>query len=120
MISRVEKILKYISNYNFPFLILFSPVILLVEFLSKYSEIFFALYLTAGVYKADPRLSFLPKFLDLTVFFESLTILGVLYSILKKKVKRIFFPKRVLLPYIFLVFLGIFSLFLYFSTNIRC
>ncbi len=99
------------NSNNGPFVILFSPVILLVEFLSKYSEIFLALYLTAGVYKADPRLSFLSKFLDLTVLFESLTILGVLYSILKKRIKYFFFPKGILLAYIFLIFLGIFSLF---------
>ncbi|MGB9858156.1 MAG: O-antigen ligase family protein [Dictyoglomaceae bacterium] len=96
--------------FNYIFTVLVYCLILLSESLFKYPEIYFALFLTAGVYKADPRLNFLPKFLDLTVFFGFLTTLGVLYNILKGELKLILPPIKIFLSYIFIVLLGILSL----------
>jgi len=96
--------------FNSAFLVLSSFLTLLFEILFKYPEIYFALFLTAGVYKADPRLSFLPKFLDLTVFFEFLTILGVLYSLLRRKLRFALPPRAIFLSYVFIITLAILSL----------
>lgn len=88
--------------------LLVLPLLILLSF--KYPEIFFALFITAGVYKADPRLSFLPEFFDLTIFFEVLTFTGVLYKILAKKLRLSLPPKIIFLPYLFLCVMGILSL----------
>jgi len=82
----------------------------MAKFLYRYPEVYFALFLSAGIYKADPRLSFVPKFLDLTVFFEVITILVILYNLLKGRLIFGLPPKEILIPYIFIIILGIQSL----------
>ena len=82
----------------------------MAKFLYRYPEFYYALFLTAGIYKADPRLSFVPKFLDLTVFFEVMTILVILYNLLKGRLIFGLPPKEILISYIFIIILGILSL----------
>ncbi len=94
----------------------FLPIVVIVSILSlyffaiKYPELSFALFLIAGAYKADPRLEFLSKFLDLTVAFGFLTVLGIVYRILLKQIKVFIPSKQVLIPYFLIVLLGILSL----------
>ena len=83
----------------------------MAKFLYRYPEIYFALFLTAGVYKADPRLSFVPKFIDLTVFFEVITFLGIISYLLKRKLKFILPPQSILLSYVFIMTLALLSLY---------
>ena len=82
-----------------------------IYFLIKYPEITFALFLSAGFYKADPRLSFLPEFLDLTATFGFFSLLDVILKIMAKKARFIIPPKEMLIPYLIIVLLGITSLF---------
>lgn len=92
--------------------ILFGLVLLpFIYFLIKYPEITFALFISAGAYKGDPRLSFLPEFLDLTVIFGSFSLIGVVLKIMAKKARFIIPSKKVLIPYIIIALLGIISLF---------
>lgn len=76
----------------------------------KWPEISFGLFINAGIYKADPRLNFLPDFLDLTIFFGLMTILGITYNLAIKKIKFILPPKGLFIPYIIISLLGTFSL----------
>jgi len=46
-------------------------------------EWFFALFLFAGYYKADPRLSFIQRYIDLTLLFLLLSFLVFLYRLLR-------------------------------------
>jgi O-antigen ligase len=85
-------------------------LIKLLDIFFRYPEIYFALFLIAGVYKADPRLYLISRYLDLTIFFEILTVLSVFYNILLKKINLFLPPKQVFLPYILLIFLAILSL----------
>ena len=85
-------------------------IVLFLDFLFKYPEIYFALYLVAGTYKADPRLTSITRFLDFTVFFEALTIFGTLYNIFRNRLKVVIPPRNVFLSYIFLLILGLASL----------
>lgn len=82
-----------------------------IYFLIKYPEITFGLFISAGAYKADPRLSFLPEFLDLTVIFGSFSLIGVILKIMLKKTRFIVPPKKLLIPYLIIALLGIISLF---------
>lgn len=93
---------------NLFFIPIFLFSIYLIVF--RYPEISFILFLTAGVYKADPRLSFLPEFLDLTVMFGLLAIIGVAYGILMNRIKFCIPSKQVLVPYFIIVLLAILSL----------
>ncbi|MGC8943967.1 MAG: O-antigen ligase family protein [Caldisericia bacterium] len=88
----------------------FIYFILLIDKIFNYPEIYFALYLTAGVYKNDPRLDFLPKYFDLTIFFELFVFLSILYILLKnKKITFSFDSIKILISYIIFIFLIIFS-----------
>jgi len=51
------------------------------------SEMLFALFLTAGNYKADPRLAFVQSRVDLTVLFWGLSVLAFFWWELKKGYK---------------------------------
>ncbi|MEW5766779.1 MAG: O-antigen ligase family protein [bacterium] len=94
------------------FILLGLPLLcLIIILLIIFPEISFGLFLTAGVYKADPRLEFLPIFLDLTVLFGFLSMVGVLYGILiSRKIKLILPQRSILWPYIIIIFLSFFSL----------
>ncbi|MCS7232322.1 MAG: O-antigen ligase family protein [Elusimicrobiota bacterium] len=85
-------------------------LVLILKYFFKYPEIYFALYLTAGIYKADPRLGFLSNFLDLTIFFEILTLLGIIFLVLKRKINVIPISIRILGVYILFISLGIIGL----------
>lgn len=100
------------SKVSNELVLLAFPILFLVLYyiVFKNPEISFALFLTAGVYKADPRLSFLPDFLDLTVLFGLLAITGIIFKIVIKKIKFILPPKEVFMPFIIIAILGIFSL----------
>ncbi|EQB64156.1 MAG: O-antigen polymerase [candidate division Zixibacteria bacterium RBG-1] len=76
----------------------------------KFSEVSFALFLLAGFYKGDPRLEFLPQFLDLTVLFGLLSVAGIFYALIKKGESLSFPPKNIFLTYGLLVFMGLISL----------
>lgn len=88
--------------------ILLLPFIYL---LIRYYEITFALFISAGAYKSDPRLSFLPEFLDITIMFGSLSLIGVILQSMLKKIIFIIPPKKLFLPYLIIALLGITSLF---------
>lgn len=95
---------------------LFLPILIIVLIISvyllvvKYPEISFAVFLTAGVYKGDPRLKFLPDFLDLTIMFGILSVLGIAYGVIIKRIRFIVPSKQVLVPYLIIDLLGILSL----------
>lgn len=97
--------IKILRKFSVSMYTLSSMIFYFVMFISKYffsyPELYFALYLTAGVYKADPRLSFINNILDLTIFFEVLTLLGIIYLFLKRKSKIFFPPLKIFLPYMF-------------------
>lgn len=76
----------------------------------KFPEVSFALFLLAGFYKGDPRLEFLPEFLDLTVLFGLLSVAGIIYALVKKGNSLGFPPKKVFLSYALLVLLALISL----------
>ena len=93
-----------------PFIIIFLSFFIYLLSV-KYPEISFALFLTAGVYKADPRLSFLPGFIDLTVLFGVFAIIGVLYNIFIRRKIRLIVPSiPILLPYLGIVSISLLSL----------
>jgi O-antigen ligase len=85
-------------------LLVFIPpfLILALYYMFKFPEITFALFLNAGIYKADPRLDFLPGFFDFTVLFSAITILGIIIRIITKKIRTIFIPAKLLVPYMFM------------------
>ena len=76
----------------------------------KFPEVSFALFLSAGFYKGDPRLEFLPQFLDLTVLFGLLSVAGIFYALIKKRESLNFPPKKVFLSYSLLTLLALISL----------
>ncbi|MGB4687741.1 MAG: hypothetical protein WBH25_02925, partial [Coprothermobacter proteolyticus] len=77
----------------------------------NYPEIAFALFLTAGVYKADPRFSAVQQVIDLTVLFAILSLLGVFYGVfISKRIRLITPPLSMLLPYVGLFVLSAISL----------
>lgn len=94
-----------IENILLGFLLL--PFIYL---LIRYPEITFALFISAGTYKGDPRLSFLPEFLDLTIMFGSFSLIGVILKIMFKKTKFVIPSKKILIPYLIIVLIGTISL----------
>lgn len=89
-----------------------------VSFLSlylliRYPEISFALFLIAGVYKADPRLAFIQNYFDLTLSFGFLTIIGLIFRKIKNSSSQIAIPvpsKPLLIGYIYIFLLAILSL----------
>ena len=109
-----ERSSKTLANFQGLFYAIFGffayIVVLFLDFLFKYPEIYFALYLVAGAYKADPRLTSISRFLDFTVFFELLTVFGTLYNIFRNRLKVVIPPRNVFLSYIFLLILGLVSL----------
>lgn len=76
----------------------------------RFPEVLFALFLTAGAYKADPRLSFLGSFFDITVMLAILSMAGASYGLITKRLKIIKPPKSVTIPYLIIAALGIISL----------
>lgn len=48
-------------------------------------ECFFALFIFAGQYKADPRLQFIQERVDLTLLFMFLSMIAYIYQALKRK-----------------------------------
>lgn len=77
------------------------PGIILLLVLWKFPEVCFALFLTAGLFKATPQLqSILPKFFDLTVFFGAVIVLVILINIFKKNLRIPRIPLKLSLPYI--------------------
>lgn len=100
------------TRLNNDFIIIILPLVIIVLYLltANFPEISFALFLTAGVYKADPRLSFLPEFLDLTVVFGILTIMGIFYGVLRNRIKFVIPSLKVLIPYSIIILIGFFSL----------
>lgn len=94
------------------FLLLFFGLVVLLHVTLKYPEITFGLFLFAGIYKGDVRLkSFLPSFFDLTILFEILTIIGVLYNIFIRRRIRFIVPSIYLMgPLVVFISLAMLSL----------
>lgn len=86
------------------FILLIFPVALYI--LIKYPEIAFVLFVNAGIYKADPRLQ-LPGFLDLTVLFGIISIIGIIFGIIRKKIRLVIPPMKMFLPYFIIIMLAI-------------
>jgi len=108
----MSDILKYTKIPTLYILLCAILGIILISIFYHFPEISFALFLTSGFFKADPKLqNFLPKFFDLTIFFGTIVILFILYKILKKKLKIPKIPSKLFLPYIILVVLIFISLF---------
>ena len=78
--------------------------------LFKYPEIYYALFLTAGVYKADSRLEVIQQRIDLTILFGLLSILGTIFNIYIRQIKFVIPTKQVIFPYSIIIFLGTISL----------
>lgn len=92
-------------------LALLAPLLIIVLYLLiLVPEVAFALFLNAGIYKADSRLNFLPEFLDLTVCFGIISIIALLFGIIRKKIKFFLPPKKLLLPYLCIVVLAVTSI----------
>ncbi len=77
--------------------------------LIKYPEITFALFVNAGIFKADPRL-FLPEPLDWTVLFGIVSITGMILKIVTERMKLFYLPKKFILPYLIIAVLSIASI----------
>lgn len=75
----------------------------------KFPHIFFALFLVAGYYKADPRIS-LPKYIDLTILFGLFVVLSILNQIIKKGL-RIPLLTKTAIPYFGIALMMMVSLF---------
>ncbi len=88
------------------FILLLFPVALYA--LVKYPEIPFVLFINAGIYKADPRLH-LPEFLDLTVLFGIIATIGIIFSIIRKKIRLVIPPMKMFLPFFIIMMLAITS-----------
>ncbi|MCK4394313.1 O-antigen ligase family protein [Candidatus Bipolaricaulota bacterium] len=75
----------------------------------KIPEVAFGLFLLAGFYKADPSIP-LPVYIDLTVLFGVLAVIGIVIRISRSgyKIQRI--PNKFFLPYLGLVLLMLASL----------
>jgi O-antigen ligase len=78
--------------------------------LFKYPEIYYTLFLTAGIYKADSRLEAIQQRIDLTVIFGFLSILGTIFNIYNRQIKFVIPTKQVIFPYSIIIFLGTISL----------
>lgn len=76
----------------------------------RFPEIAFALFLNAGMFKADPRLDSLSYYIDVTLLFLILTLVGALQCIRRKRLVLALPPKRVLLPFLLIVLLALVSL----------
>jgi len=75
-----------------------------------FPEIFFALFLVAGFYKADPRIP-LPEYIDLTILFGLLVVLSILYQILKKRLRIPVLSSKIVVPYLGIALVMMTSLF---------
>lgn len=94
-----------------PTLLYVIPGIILLSILWKFPEVCFALFLTAGLFKATPQLhNILPKFFDLTVFFGAVVVLAILINILKKNLRIPRIHPKLFLPYIGMAILMFLSL----------
>jgi len=89
------------------FLFIIFPVALYL--LVNYPEISFVLFLNAGLFKAHPALR-LPEYLDLTVLFSIITIIGIIFGIASKRIKLFYLPIKLLLPYLGVTVLSVASL----------
>lgn len=90
---------------------LLVPAILIVLYLGiRFPEVAFMLFLNAGIYKADPRLAPLQSFVDLTLFFEALCILGILIGVRRRQVKILRLPSKMLVPYLAVAGMSVLSL----------
>ena len=99
-----------IGKFENPLSALVFFIVALVLFVSiKYPEVAFALFVNAGIFKADPRI-FLPEPLDLTVLFGIVSITGIILKIASKHIKIFYPPKRIILPYLIIAVLCIISL----------
>ncbi len=81
--------------------------------LIRYPEISFALFLIAGVYKADPRLAFIQNYFDLTLSFGFLTVIGLIFRKIKTPSSKIVIPlpsTPLLIGYIYILLLSLLSL----------
>lgn len=78
----------------------------------RFPEIAFLLFINAGIYKAHPTLEALGStgFLDLTLFFECLCIMGILLGISRKSIRVILPPNKMLIPYAVMAFMCTLSL----------
>lgn len=99
----------FASSYSFLWWLI--PVLCLMFYFSFiYPQIFFTLFVSGGVFKADPRLSTLNSAMDLTLFFGILTIIGTIYQLLTGKLRLFFPPRQILIPYVLLLMWMVFSL----------
>lgn len=78
-------------------------------FIFKYPEIYFALFLTAGIYKADTRLWFIQRLFDLTIFFLIITIISISLEMFLGKIKFKIPSRKILFPYISLIAITLIS-----------
>lgn len=73
----------------------------LILLLWKHPEICFALFLTAGLFKATPQLeNVIPEFLDLTILFGTIVVLIIVINTFKKTLHIPRIPAKLFLPYI--------------------
>ena len=89
---------------GFPFLVLGVYVFI------RYPEVSFALFCNVAAFKEDARLMFLPKFVDLTVVFALVSVIGVAYGLVVKRIKFVIPSREVLVPSCIIVLLGMCSL----------
>lgn len=90
----------------------FAPVLVVLVCLAlRFPEVMFVLFVNAGAFKADPRLElFQQSVFDLTLFFEVLCVAGIVFGILKRRIKVFSLPRRMLVPFLVLAGLSMFSL----------
>lgn len=94
-------------NYSFVFILGAIPVLYL---LLRFPVVTFFLFVNAGVYKADPRLSFLTNYFDLTLMFGIVTVLGVIHNLVQKRTALIIPSKKAFFPFLTIALLAGFSL----------
>ena len=75
------------------------PVALYVA--CKFPEIVYAIFVDAGLFKGDQSLtSIIPAWLDLTIAFGALTLVGIIYNLAVRRKPLALPPSQLLLPYV--------------------
>ncbi len=84
----------------------------MIIFYLDYPEIFFVFFMHAGIYKDTDiiKVLSLPSFLDLTISFEILTLIAIIFSLLRGKLVIAHPPIKMFVPYITIIIIAILSL----------
>ncbi|HYT19821.1 MAG TPA: O-antigen ligase family protein [Candidatus Polarisedimenticolia bacterium] len=78
--------------------------------LLNFPEVSFALFVNAGMYKADEALESYTKHVDLTLLFLAISLCGILWNLIKGRLSLRLPSRQLLIPYVVVVVLAAISL----------